>query len=190
MEENITSLVDGFKNRMKGLPVKILQPKTRSLYYRMIWGPLRQWVVDILKKPLMDMVILTGKRFRQNFGEITKETVTYENSRVYIDVWEKFFQYENNPMRLKFFQALRDITVAENETDFYYAFRIHFFLEEFIKAILEGRFNPRPEGIPNQCWYEPKPYGGKYSIIYKMREHREEINKILEAEDVRDNTEL
>ncbi len=160
--------------------IKIEESK-HSLAHRMLVGPLRDYVIESLKKPLVNVIILVGQRYRAKFGEITKDTVTFENTKVLIDFWDKFFEYDDDASRTKMFHALRDISVAESEHDFHYVFRFGFLIEAIIKAILEGRWQPRPEGCPiSTYWREPKPYGGKHSIIWKMWKHREEILKILE----------
>lgn len=164
-------------NNLKVLPIKLVKAPNTLMHEMLV--TYRDYVIYIVKKPLMDMIILTGKRFQKKF-KVTRDNLRYDNSFVLLDFWDLFFQYDKTEARKNMFEALRDISVSENEHDFHYAFRFQFLIEFIIKAILDGKWLPRPENTPYpKYWGEPSPYGGEHTIIYKMRKHREEIKKII-----------
>ena len=149
----------------------------------------RGFVIKQLKDPLRKAIIIIGKRFSEKF-EIKKGNTAYKNTHTLIDFKDLFLGYEDNLMRDDMWEAAFNIFIGEYEHDPYYHFRFDWLLEQFIIAILEGKWDARPEGFPQRNadqpkhwhphWKEPAPYGGKYSIIAKMIAHREEINKLLE----------
>uniref|UniRef100_A0A6M3J306 Uncharacterized protein n=1 Tax=viral metagenome TaxID=1070528 RepID=A0A6M3J306_9ZZZZ len=149
----------------------------------------RKWVIDRFKDPLRLAIIAAGKKLVKKF-DISKKRMTYRNSHTKLDIKRQFLEWENNKAREDLFEAAFDIDIAEYEHDPYYHFREDVILELYIQAILDGKYDARPEGWPlpnadkpkhwNKHWLEPAPYGGKHSIIAKMIAHREEINKLLE----------
>ena len=150
-----------------------------TLMHLMLTPPLRDWVISFVKKPLFDAIISAGTKFNEKFGDVESQNLTFGNTKVLIEAWEDFFNYENNPARNKLFRALKDITVSEYEHDYYYAFRFNFFLELLIIAVLKGKWKTRPENTPSTHWRAVKPYGGEYTIIAEIQKHREEIIDIL-----------
>jgi len=84
-------------------------------------------------------------------------------------------------MRQPLFDHFYHLAFGTTAHDLYYGSIFDWWVEEIIKAILEDRIDPRPEGwLKSQWWKEPQPYGGQHSIIYRMLQHRQEIKKLLE----------
>ena len=79
-------------------------------------------------------------------------------------------------------EAGYDIVIAEVEHDKHYRERFDVEIEWIVEDILAGKWEPRYEGCPSKDWNEPAPYGGKYSMVYKLIKHREEILKIIEGD--------
>uniref|UniRef100_A0A6M3JPU8 Uncharacterized protein n=1 Tax=viral metagenome TaxID=1070528 RepID=A0A6M3JPU8_9ZZZZ len=123
-----------------------------------------------------------GGLMNQKFGEITKQNTTNKTTHAMIDISNSFFERENNPKREKMFRAAFKIFIAEIEHDIYYKDRFGWFIEEAIKAILNDNWEERTNGQPSSPhWNEDPPYGGKYSIVSKLKRHRAEILKIISS---------
>jgi len=167
---------------------------------KMLVFPFRDYVINKVKKPLqyaiesskriyqlMPAIIQAASQIRLKFG-ISKQNTNARNTHLLIDHKERFLSYELNKGRVPLLAAVYDLTIAENEHDLYYSPRMDVEIEFIIMDILLGKWQPRPEGYPNQYWKEPAPFGGKYSIVYKLQQHREEILKLIGVPDVGFNT--
>lgn len=161
-----------------------IKGKGQFLLHRMLAQPLRNFVIEEIKKPLHLTLLLVAKRFTNTFGVITKDNTIFRNTHCLIDIRDKFMFYENSPRGNALFGAAFVILLAENEHDPYYRDRYQFLIEEHIKKILSGEWEPRLEGTPlPKFWKESQPYGGKHSIIARIQKHRDEINAILNEEE-------
>ena len=164
--------------------------------HRMLSRPLRDYVIREIKAPLQNalttakrvsdvfkVLILVGKRFKQKFGEITKENTVYPNTHIRMDIRDKFFKYLNNKTKEEMLGCGWTLYIAECEHDRFYRYFDEWYLEERIKAVLSGEWQPRLEGWPEpKYWKEPEPYGGEHSIVYKLQAKREEILKLIGEE--------
>ena len=152
-----------FMNKVK-LPLRLV---IENLNTGSIWSKLR--------------AIPTIIRLVRLYPEPTYENTRSANTYASLQIRDKFFKYERNSWRVPMFRAIFRIVIDEFEHDIYYASRRDWLVEEIIKAILAGTWQPREYDHPDASWWtEPKPKGGKYSIIYKMWLHRKEIKRILE----------
>ena len=172
------------------------QDSKLPIAHRMLNFPWRNYVIKKIKAPL-EKAIKDAKRITEmapalvnaaallhgKFGAITKENTLYPNTHCLIEHKARFLSYETNRGKAPMLAAAFDIAAAENEHDNYYQTRLNVEIEFIIEDILAGKWEPRPLGQPHQYWNEPSPYGGKHSIIYKLREHREEILKIIREEE-------
>ncbi len=132
-------------------------------------------IVGIIPAVINSAVLLRGK-----FGEITKGKTFQPTAHCLIEHKERFLSYENNPDRAPLFSAVYDVAAAEVEHDNYYRERYIVEIEWTLEDILSGKWIGRVEGTPaKKYWNEPAPYGGKYSIVYKLQKHREEILKLI-----------
>ena len=96
----------------------------------------------------------------------------------FMEALDKLVEYVN--YKRGFFRDVRKIVLNEIEHDSLYRDPILFILEQIIEAVLDGRVPPREADKPDKkYWNEPKPYGGKHTIIHRIRENREAINDIL-----------
>ena len=179
---------------LSGEYLKQSQVPRLQLFTRLMLGyPWRDYVIQFVKDPLR-IAITKAKTLKEVFStimtsakrmpaEVTKKNSQMPNTHVLFDIEEKFFEYERNGSRKELYRAIFKIYKSEVEHDTDYSFRGEWLLEEQIKAILDNRWEPRPEGTPhNDFWKEPEPYGGKHSIVYKMQQKREEILKLLKED--------
>ena len=162
------------------------------LFYLMLSFPWRGYVIKKVKAPLQraienakrvaevaPVLVASTTKLRKVFGNLTKDKMMHPNTLCLIKHKEKFLNYETCHHSLKFEGAAYDIIIAENEHDPEYRHRFDFEIEQIVEDILTGKWKPRPMGCPVRNWNEPAPYGGKYSIIYKLQEHRGEILKLI-----------
>ena len=85
------------------------------------------------------------------------ENVLHPNTKILIEIWDKFFEYENNKGRVSLFRAIRKIMLCEYEHDAYYRHRIDWFIEQVVKAVQSGRWYPRyHDERKSECWKEPQ----------------------------------
>lgn len=171
----------------------------------------RNYFIHKVKAPLMEAIIKLGNsrwwerafilfdivKLIRLYPEVTRTNTTDKNTLACLSIVEKFNSYHKNRMRQPLFEQFYKLMLPEIAHDLYYNSIFSWWVEEIIKKILAGEWEPRPEDWPpcgdktfmknpdkypgESWWDEPTPYGGKYSIVYKMREHREEILKILES---------
>jgi len=146
-----------------------------AVKHRMLGQPFRNFIIK--HKAIFQSAIIA---FAKILPEPTKEGCIFENSHTLIEKRDRFLEYENNNGRQEMFQAIWNIFIDENEHDDYYRFRFEWTIEEIIKDILSGKWQPRPQGYPfSEHWNEPQPYGGKHSIVYKLQSKRKEILELI-----------
>lgn len=133
----------------------------------------RQYVIDKVKAPMMKALIILANRL----PEPTKQNTNHPNTDVLIDIWDKFFQMEDNPGREPLFRAIRKIMIAENEHDPYYRDRINVFVELLVEEILNGKWRPRGLDHPPSNWkVDPDIRGAGFEFIKDRYEHKEVTN--------------
>jgi len=131
----------------------------------MLWSPMRQYVIEKIKTPLMKSIVAFGKggswlgmlialiqiiRTAKKYPVPSEEIVQHPNTLILLDIQEKFFRYEDNPGRNALFRAIWRIFIDEYEHDPYYRYRIDWVLEEVSKT----DWLPR-EMREVQCWNGP-----------------------------------
>ena len=161
----------------------------------MLKPPLREFVIDKIKAPLQKVIegavsltqvtsglLEASGLMKEKFGEITRQNTINKTTHALIDISNRFFQHERNPKREKMFSAAFEVFIAQIEHDIYYKDRFGWIIEEIIMAILNDNWEERTNGQPDSShWNEDPPYGGKHSIISKLKRHREEILKIISS---------
>ena len=138
----------------------------------------RQYVIDKVKAPLMKALIILAGRY----PEPTFENTTHPNDHVWLRVWDRFFQMEDNPGRDALFKAIRKVTICEPAHDPYYRDRIQVILELWLEEVLKGNWKPRSLDHPQDCWKEPNKRGDGYKFMLNCFSHpevREVIKKCL-----------
>lgn len=156
-----------------------LKKENIQFAHRMLSNPLRNYVIKKIKAPLQKVIILVGKRL----PALTRENTIYRNTHNLMDIEDKFFEYFNNGSKEEMFRCAWKMFKAECEHDRAYRYPWEWFVEELIKKVLSGEWEPRLEGWPEpKYWKEPQPYGGKHSIVYKLQSHRREILRIIGEE--------
>ena len=120
------------------------------LRHLLLQGKFRNYVIDKIKKPLMEAIVTLV----QKYPEPTRENCLHPNSHILLDIRDKFLEYENNPSRKPLFEAAFKLLIVEYEHDPYYRYRFDWFLEQ----IMESDWKPR-EIRDEQCWKEPEGDG-------------------------------
>ena len=117
--------------------------------------------IDKVKYPLRAAVVLYGRRY----PEPTRENIKNPDSLVLFDIWEEFFELEDNPGRDPFFKALRRITIGEIESNDYYAQRVTWWLMKLAQAYIDGRWQPNLPCCPFANWKDPATIEAKDKAI-------------------------
>ena len=86
------------------------------------------------------------------YPDPTFENTTHPNDHVWIRVWDKFFEMEDNPGRLPLFKAIRRVFIGEPAHDPYYRDRYQVILELWLTEVLKGNWKPRSLDHPEDCW--------------------------------------
>ena len=143
----------------------------------------RQYFADKVKKPFMDTLVALANLYPKP----TKKNVSDPFALVWIDVWDEFFQMEDNPGREPLFRAMERVMICEPGHDPYYRDRELVILELLFKAVLEGKVKPRSPDHPLDCWkVDPNKMGIGYEFMkacFYYPEFRENLKKILEHPD-------
>lgn len=159
---------------LKGEKTIKLRDIDRPLTHTILAPPFRDYFIKRVKAPFLKAVVFFSKKY----PEPTKQNCTGNWTEPFMDAFDKLIAYAN--YREDFFLACRRITLGEIEHDNLYRDPIIMMLESLIEDMLDGKIPAREEGCPpSKHWREPTPYGGKYTIIYKIRAHRQAINDLL-----------
>lgn len=197
--ENPSAYLSGELQKVVGIRKGIIRKQTNpalksSLSARMLWSPLRQFVIDEVKSPLRIAIEQSkGKLSRgvkrmaahyigqmmSKFGKLKRKDLWFRNSQSIQDIKAEFMSYEDNWGRDDMISNAFDIWTYENEHDGWYRYRGDVVLELWLNKVLAGEWEPRPAGFPETHWHEPTPYGGEHSIVAKVIAHRAEINKLI-----------
>lgn len=149
----------------------------RPLAHVILGFPTRQYFIDKVKEPFRKCVELYAKRY----PDPDKHPCEGKWDSVFRGILDKLVVSVN--YRHNFFSAVRRIILGEIEHDSLYRDPLLAMGEWFIESVLDGKIEPREENTPNpKYWNEPLPYGGEHSIIYKLRQHRQEINRMIGRE--------
>lgn len=116
---------------------------TDSIRGFMLGFPYRNWVINKIKKPLMDMLVTIASKL----PEPTLSNITKHNTHVLLALRDEFFKHEQNPQREALFKAVFKLFILEMEHDWYYEQRICWLLEQIKKSDWEI-----PTELPSQCW--------------------------------------
>jgi len=154
----------------------------RREYFQKIKGKLLRIILELGKgswiKNFIALVIAVS--FVKKYPVLVRQDIGNKNTLAFLNIVEKFNTFHNNGMRQPLFDHFYHLAFGTTAHDKYYGSILDWWIEEIIKAILDGKIEPRPEGwLKPQWWNEPQPYGGKHTIIHKMLEHRDEIKNIL-----------
>jgi len=111
----------------------------------------RDYFIEKVKVPLMARLV----ELACEYPEPVMENTSAQNTHVLLEIWDKFFQFEDNPGRSSLFKAIRRLFTGTYEHDRYYAERIDWFLEELVKAYLDGRWIPSHFEATGAWWKDP-----------------------------------
>lgn len=116
-----------------------------------------------------DLIIKYLIHLSRKYPEATHDNVLRPNSHLWIDIKDRFFEYEDNPGRNSLFEAVFRIFIAQYEHDPYYTYRIDWVIEEVVELVMSGKWKPRPQGHPINFWKEPKDYGDYIGKNFKKK---------------------
>ena len=171
---------------------KLVSPGHRKKLVQLTYQSLfihREFVIKWVKAPVMKALV-TGKTFTQvmktivlvakRIPRIKRENVEGTNDHAFLDIVNVITGYLNSSSREEMVGSGLKMMQFEYAHDRFYKHIGDVMLEEFLLATLTGDWGSRLEGWPAPIfWREKPPYGGKHSIIHALREHREEIIKLL-----------
>lgn len=106
----------------------------------------RKYIIDKVKKPLMKAIITLANRYPAP----TKDNVAFSNTRILLEVCEKFKKYHNNPGRQPMFEAAFRVLIDQYEHDGYYSFVFDWFFNE----LMERGWSPQKRGFPMYRWWK------------------------------------
>lgn len=145
---------------------------------RFILKERRQYFIDKVKAPIRKALVILADRY----PEPTMDNVTHPNDKVWLRIWGRFFQMEDNPGREPLFKAIRKVSICEPAHDPYYRDRQQVILEEWLTEVLEGHWKPRSLDHPESNWkVDPNVRGLGYQLLktcYYYPELREKIKKL------------
>lgn len=102
----------------------------RLISHQMLKRPMRQYVIEKVKKPLLKAIVILARRY----PEPTRGNTVHPNSHILLDIRDRFFGHERNKSRDELFRAIWKIFIDEYEHDPYYRQRIDGVLEEVLKS--------------------------------------------------------
>lgn len=104
----------------------------------------------------------------RKYPEPTKENCNNSSAHALMDIWDEFFELEENQGRDALFRAIRRVSVSEVEHDNYYSQRITWFILRLVSKYMSGDWAPLEPWAPMVCWNDPK-------VINAMIQAREEF---------------
>jgi len=174
------------------IPVAIDRVQSKLIGFQVLTGGMRKYIIKKVKDPLRKALI-TGKSFSQVMRVITivakripqiyRSNTMQKTTHNLMAIEKQFFEYEDDWQRDDMLRAALKVYKFEIEHDsFFYGYRAEWWFEQQILMVLTGEWETRSEGYPTICWNEPKPYGGKYTIVSAIQRNRERIIEILGEE--------
>ena len=85
-----------------------------------------------------------------------------------MDIWDEFFQLEDNPGRDSFFKSLRRISVGELEANDYLAQRLTWFIMKAVSMYMDGKWPPNPSCFPFSNWKDPEVIKAREEAVEGM----------------------
>ena len=139
----------------------------------------RQYFIDKVKKPFLDTLIMLANLYPIP----TRDNLNDPFARVWIDIFEKFFEMEDNSSREGLFRAIERIMICEPGHDPYYRDRILVIAELFLEAVMAGKVKPRSLDHPQDCWkVDPNKRGRGYEFMkacYFYQNDKEKIKEVI-----------
>uniref|UniRef100_A0A6M3LPY2 Uncharacterized protein n=1 Tax=viral metagenome TaxID=1070528 RepID=A0A6M3LPY2_9ZZZZ len=109
----------------------------------------RNYIIDKVKLPLLNAIILTASLL----PKLTKDVTAEPNTHRLLEIRDKFFQCENTPSRNDFFKAIWKVLIWVYEHDGDYRYRIDWVIEQIVKIVNDGSWQPRPSNKPNKKYW-------------------------------------
>src|SRR3990167_2775069 len=139
----------------------------------------RKYFIDKVKAPLLKAIVTLANRYPVP----NKYNISDPFALAWIDIWDKFFEMEDNPGREPLFRAIERVGICEPGHDPYYRDRMLVLAELFLEAIMDGKIKPRSLDHPEDCWkVDPNKRGHGYDFMMKCfyyPEFREKLKGIL-----------
>jgi len=140
----------------------------------------RQYYIEKVQAPLMKALVTLAFRY----PEPTEQNVSHPNAKLWLRVWNKFLEMEDNPGRHALFEAIKRVFVGKSvEIDPYYRDREQVIHELWLDEVLEGHWKPRSPDQPPDCWKaDSNERGIGYEFLktmYYYPEIREKIKDLV-----------
>uniref|UniRef100_A0A6M3JQ22 Uncharacterized protein n=1 Tax=viral metagenome TaxID=1070528 RepID=A0A6M3JQ22_9ZZZZ len=111
----------------------------------------RNYVIDKIKLPLLNGIVLTASLI----PKLTKEVTSEPNTHRLLEIQDKFFECERNPNRNSLFRAVWKVVMWVYEHDGDYRHRIDWVIEQIVKMVNDGSWQPRTPNKPaKRHWRE------------------------------------
>jgi len=107
-------------------------------------------------------------RLCMKYPEPTKDNCKNPDALVMMDIWDEFFEWEDNPYRAPFFKLVRRISVGTLEHCDYDSQRISWWLMKLTKAYMDGKWQPHLPCTPFACWKDPEVIKAKEEAIEEL----------------------
>ena len=153
------------------------------LVNQMLTFPLRQFVIDKIKAPIMNKLIHLAKLY----PESTPKNCKHPNSHVWLRIWNKFLAMEGRPSvitniftqgRWALYNAIRRAFIAEHEHDDYHRDRMQVIFELWLEEVLAGNWKPRSFDHPRENWNaDPNVRGIGYEFLKERFYHPEKYKE-------------
>ena len=153
---------------------EFISTEGRPLTHMILAYPYRDYFIKRVKGPFKKAIHL----YALKYPDPAKHPTTGKWTAPFIRALDKLVSYAKYNYDL--FPDIRRITIGEIEHDNMYRDPILMMLESLIEEVLDGNLEGREADTPNErYWSEPKPYGGKYTVIHRIRQHRKEICDLI-----------
>ena len=116
----------------------------KQLSYMILRSPLRQFFIEKVKFPLMTVLIAVAKLI----PEITKQNTTFKNTHTLIDIFNKFWEHENRPVRKELFQSVFKLLKLEMERNLLFKTKFKSLLKD---VIILYELEPSKEELVAEC---------------------------------------
>ena len=153
---------------------EVISTEGRPLTHMILGFPNRNYFIKRVKGPFKKAIHF----FALKYPDPAKHPTTGKWTAPFTRAMDKLICYAKYNHGL--FADIRRIAIGEIEHDNMYRDPILMMFEALIEEVLDGNLEGREANTPDErYWAEPKPYGGEYSVIFRIRQNRKAICDII-----------
>lgn len=135
--------------------IKSGKPMEDLLINRALTGKLREYVINTIKAPLYQAIILAAWLIEKKVGKITRETTVRVETHAVLDIRDWFFEHYILESRKKLFEAAFVLWAFEMEHDSHYREIGNLVMEQVFLKVQEGKWPLKVESFTQEnCWKE------------------------------------